>query len=420
MILMACACFPPEPVVAATLTHDLATRLSAGHKVRVLTPRPTRPFGFTFGGHPAGAKDFEHIILPSYTCSRMNVWGRVRESYSYGKHVSEYIRKNHTCIRFVYVCTWPLLAPCMILRTSRKYSIPSVVHVEDIYPESFASKFPVLGWLIKRILLPVDAYNLKKASKIIAVSENMRNYLIQTRNIPPAKIELIHNWQDESEFIRFHEKNPDKPADHEITKPFTFMYLGNIGPVSGIDYVIRCFNDAGIPNTQLVIAGSGSMKKVCEEIARKLNNPGIRFLDVPHGKVPEVQGQADVMLLHVRRGSAMSSVPSKLPAYMFSRKPVIASVDDASDTARTVRAARCGWVVPPEAPARFVQVLQDAAGCSHDALKDMGMSGFQYAMEHFSKRKNLHQIAQLISESVRTGRSSHGNSPSVMTPSPVS
>lgn len=406
MILMACACFPPEPVVAATLTHDLATRLSAGHKVRVLTPRPTRPYGFTFGTHPAGNGNFEHIILPSYTCSRLNVWGRVRESYSYGKHVSEYIREHHDHIRFVYVCTWPLLAPCLILRTSRKYSIPSVVHVEDIYPESFANKIPVLGWLIKRILLPVDAYNLKTASKIIAVSENMKKYLIQSRNIPPGKVELIPNWQDENEFIRFHTVKTDTRTGAREAKPFTFMYLGNIGPVSGMDFVIRSFNDAGIPDTRLIIAGSGAMKQGCMEIARKLKNPDILFLDVPHGKVAEIQDQADVMLLHLRRGSAMSSVPSKLPAYMFSKKPVIACVDKFSDTARTVRSARCGWVVPPEDPARFIQALRHAAESPADLLKGMGINGYRFAMDHFSKKNNLQKLVRLIQETAAGGRSS--------------
>lgn len=38
---------------------------------------------------------------------------------------------------------------------------------------------------------------------------------------------------------------------------FTFMYLGNIGPVAGVT-LIRSFAEAALPDAQLVIAGDGT------------------------------------------------------------------------------------------------------------------------------------------------------------------
>lgn len=401
MILMACACFPPEPVVAATLTHDLAKRLSADHQVRVLTPSPSRPHGFKFGGDVARSNEFEHVVLPSYTCSRSDLLGRIRESYSFGHHVARYIRKHHPTIQFVYVCSWPLLAPYLILKSAHRYSIPTIFHIEDIYPESFANKIPIVGGLVKRCLLPMDGLVMKMASRIIAVSENMKRHCVRSRKVPPGKIALIHNWQDEDEFLRFHDSKHDHQENPEADKPFTFMYLGNIGPLSGIEYVIQGFHKACIPNSKLVIAGAGTMKAACMRMADKLDNRTIRFVDVPHGMVPEIQDEADVMILHVRRGGAFSSVPSKLPAYMFSKKPVIACVDNGSDTANAVMAAKCGWVVPPEDIGQLVLSLHEAANTPCNELLDMGIHGFDYAMEHFSKRNNLDKMIQLISETLR-------------------
>lgn len=48
MILLISAVFTPEPVVSASLTNDLALALSENLKVIVLTPKPTRPFGFSY------------------------------------------------------------------------------------------------------------------------------------------------------------------------------------------------------------------------------------------------------------------------------------------------------------------------------------------------------------------------------------
>ena len=45
-ILIISAVFPPEPVVSANLSRDLAEELSKNNQVTVLCPKPTRPNGF--------------------------------------------------------------------------------------------------------------------------------------------------------------------------------------------------------------------------------------------------------------------------------------------------------------------------------------------------------------------------------------
>ncbi|MGV8095740.1 MAG: glycosyltransferase family 4 protein [Mangrovibacterium sp.] len=402
MIIMACANFPPEPVVAAALTYDLATELSDRYKVMVLTPRPSRPYGFSFEHGPGRKQKFGQTVLLSYTCSRSSLAGRMRESYSFGKYVSRYIRENRTEIEFVYICAWPLLAQYKIVKTAKKMGIPSVVHIEDIYPESLSNKIPVFGNMIRQILLPMDVFILKAASKVIAVSENMKISFIQTRGISADKITLIRNWQDESEFVAYRAlKERERLSDQE-SKPFIFMYLGNIGPVAGVDFIIRSFALANLSDARLVIAGSGSMKAACYEIASSYQNANIIFEDVPAGKVPEIQDQADVMLLPVRRRGAMSSIPSKLSAYLFSEKPVIACVEENSDTAHTIRSANCGWIVPPEDSVKLVETFQMVFSITKPELHRYGINGFRYAEENFSKKKNLKKLVHLINEVINS------------------
>jgi glycosyltransferase involved in cell wall biosynthesis len=399
---MVCANFPPEPVVAASLTYDLATELSLIHKVTVLTPVPTRPFGFRLSHKTTEKRKFEQIILPSYTCPKSSLWGRMRESYSFGKYVSRYIRINKACIKFIYVCAWPLLAQYWIVKTAKKFSIPSIIHIEDIYPESLSNKIPVFGNFIQQILLPLDRLTLKTASKVIAVSENMKINFIQTRGISDEKIALIPNWQDESEFIKFHETTNTISVNRHESKPFTFMYLGNVGPLAGVDFVIKSFAKAGLNGARLVISGCGSMKKDCHELALKYKNTSILFWDVPAGKVPEIQDQADVMLLPVKCNGAMSSIPSKLSAYLFSKKPVIACVEENSDTANAIKDARCGWIVPPENTDELIKVFQTVVSIPKNDLQKYGLNGFKYAEENFSKKKNLQKLVNLLNELFNT------------------
>jgi len=393
---MVCANFPPEPVVAASLTYDLAKALGERHHVRVLTPRPSRPLGFSFKSENTNHQGFEQITLQSFTYPKSNLLGRIRESYSFGMHVSQYIRNHKSEIDFVYICAWPLLAQYMIVREVNRCSLPSVVHIEDIYPESLTNKISIFNKLIYNTLLPIDIYILKNSSRVIAVSENMRNNFIHIRKLPPEKITIIPNWQDESEFVKF---EADKASESQVNKPhklFTFMYLGNIGPVAGVEFIIKSFIEAELNDTILVIAGSGSKRKECQELASIHQNANIEFWDVPAGKVPEIQMQADVMLLPVKHGAAMSSIPSKLIAYLFSKKPVIACVDEKSDTELTIKNANCGWVLPPEEQTALVKTLQSVIFIPPKELETLGRNGFNYAMENFSKKRNLEKLVSVI------------------------
>ena len=398
MILLISAVFPPEPVVSASITYDLAIALSETREVRVLTPKPSRPFGFSFNKDWVKNGKFKQIILESFTCPESNLFGRMRESYSFGKHSANFIKKNRKEIECIYLNTWPLLSQYLIVKASKKYSIPSVIHVQDIYPESLSSKIRIFGNIIRMMLLPIDNYSLRNVSKIVAISDKMLKTLIQTRDISAFKIEIVQNWQNEGEFIKYKESHATQNAIETKGKPFTFMYLGNIGPVAGVDFLIESFAKANLKETLLVIAGSGSNKGNCLKIAESFKNSRIEFYDVPSGKVPEIQEKADVMLLNVRKGSAMNSIPSKLPAYMFSEKPILASIDKESDTAHAIMKANCGWVVPPEDIDALSIAMRTIVSTPELDMKSFARNGFIYAMENYSKKTNLQKLVSIINE----------------------
>ena len=393
-ILLISAVFPPEPVVSALLSSDLAAELTKRHDVVVLCPRPTRPHGFRFENKFEPA-DYKVIRLNSYTCPQSDPLGRCRESYSFGRQCYRYIIDNSKNIDVIYANTWPLPAQYYTARAARKFNIPFAIHIQDIYPESLFQKLPFGSSLLNKFLLPFDKYVLKNANKIIAISRKMNDYLVKTRTLDKEKIATVFNWQDESDFTSQKMcKNDNKQ------QPFTFMYLGNIGPVAGVDFLVAAFVKSGLGMCKLVIAGSGSMKSAVQKQVRQYANCNIEFCDVPDGKVPEIQNRADVLLLPVKKGATLSSVPSKLPAYMFSAKPVIACVDNQSDTADAIREADCGWIVAPDSVDDLAQMMRDVAGKNLDILCEKGRNGFDYAMLNYSKKENLPQILKIIENAV--------------------
>ena len=387
--------FPPEPVVSAQLSLDIATELSNDMSVVVLSPKPTRPENFKFKDTNKNYS-FKHIILDSFTCTKSSTWGRFRESYSFGRKCVHYIYRNHSQIDFIYQNSWPLFAQYTIVKAAKRYRIRIITHVQDIYPESFTNKLSIGKRIMNSVLLPIDKFILENSTKVLCISENMKNQLLKSRKISSEKFEVVVNWQDEENFIEF-QKNNDTIKQVKKTL-FTFMYLGNNGPVAGIDFLIRAFHKAQIANSQLIIAGSGSKTESCKELVRKLGVENVIFVPVPDGKVPEIQAQSDVMLLPVKIGGALSSIPSKLPAYMFSAKPIIGSLDLESDTAKAIKDANCGIVVEPENEDILVEAMKDISSWDKYKLYKKGLNGFNYALENFSRKNNLKKIIEIISK----------------------
>ena len=209
---------------------------------------------------------------------------------------------------------------------------------------------------------------------------------------------IVTNWQNEQDFLNF------PPVSSMPDTPFTFMYLGNIGPVARLDWLIHCFGKAQLPQARFVIAGSGSCKEACIEIAQKYPSSQIEFWDVPAGKVPEIQSQSDVMVLSLAEGAAMSSIPSKIPAYMFSGKPILGALDLHSDTARAISESGGGTVTAPNNEAEFVENLQKFAAKSHEDLAYMGAKSLAYGLKHFSKSANLSTLIKVMKDMYHANR----------------
>ena len=396
MILIASALFPPETVVSANLSYDIALELATNNEVVVLSPKPTRPYGVIFDESYKLNKQFEHVVLNSYTCPRSNIFERFRESYSLGRHLAKYIDNNHQKISVIYANIWPLFAQRALLKNAEKYDIPVVLHVQDIYPESLSEKIKAMKGLINIVFTPIDRKNLELSAHIVTISEQMKGYLSKTRQISKDKFSIIHNWQNDSNFVEF-----QGTEVREKDGSFRFLYLGTINITAGVDLLIHAFSKADMLNASLVIAGDGPDKERCIQIAKKYNK-NIRFKSVSPKQVPELQAESEVLLLPLKKGVAKTALPSKMTAYMMSGKPIIASIDEDSGAAEIIKLNDCGWVVEAENEGGLIRCMQKAREADSGLLEKMGDASLQYAKNNLSKVSNLHKISSIINKEKRS------------------
>jgi glycosyltransferase involved in cell wall biosynthesis len=379
--------FLPEPQVSARLMADLAEKMSEDYDVIVLRPYPSRPMGFKMPEFDTSNLPYKVVTLDSYTCPKSSLIGRFRESISMGKFSIKYLKSHREEIAFVYNAPWHLFGRKMVADFCKKNHIPNMTPVQDIYPESLLSKLPnniVIQQIIKSLLLPYDMATLHKANLVHTISYGMRDYLSKSRGLDISRFIVVRNWQDEREFVAYREKHPE-----DKKHPFTFMFMGNVGALAGLDVVIAAFVRTGLKEARLVIAGSGSAREALQKQATEHSGYNIIFCDVPFGKVPDIQAKADVMLLPVKRGFARSSIPSKMPAYMFSAKPILASVDSDSDSAKCINESGAGWVCKPDDIDALATAMRKCYQYDKQDLEAMGEAGYHYAINEFSRTKNL-------------------------------
>ena len=405
IVIVSCV-VPPEPGVTGRVNWDIAEMLSdCGHDVVLITPHPSRPLeNYIKGKRNLEVIDvktnFKHVRLNSFVYPKYNLLLRSYESWDFGYKAIKYINKNFGNVDVIYAIPWPLLGQYAFVKFIKNKNIPIIMNIKDLYPESFINKIGskwVTGLLSP--LYRIDKYIAKQSTHIACVSENIKDVYLKNRNVLEDKITVLENWQDEDEFVGKNEDRKEflnKFLLQHIKDKFIFMFLGNIGPVAGLEKVIEEFRFLDRSKNVLVIAGSGSYKEVCISLVEKLNLNNVLFTSVPPGlkAVVELQSIADVLLLPINPSAAGSSVPSKLIAYMFSAKPIISSVEKDSDTGKVILESKCGWLINNRQPWHIV--LDKVASLSLEERREIGKNGFEYAMGRFSKSVGLKKVKELI------------------------
>jgi glycosyltransferase involved in cell wall biosynthesis len=174
------------------------------------------------------------------------------------------------------------------------------------------------------------------------------------------------------------------------------MYLGSINPSASVVTIINAFGKAKLTQARLIIAGEGSEKAECIKAANMFQEAQIEFVSAPVETVADIQQQADVLLLPLKKGIAMTASPSKLTAYMFSGKPIIACVEEMSDTAVCIQEAKCGWVLKPENEKMLSNLMQDIIKTDRNVLLELGNNSRSYAEANMSRRVNLEKMTSII------------------------
>lgn len=411
-VVIVSAVFPPEPMVSAQTSAQLAQELAGrGHSVHVLAPFPNRPKGKVFDGYSRSlystSKSEQGYLLTrcwSFFSPYSTMLSRFSENLSFG--ITSGLRL--LCGRrpdVIYSNSWAIFATGIVCCAAKLRSIPVVLSVQDVYPESLESQGRVAkrNWFY-RFLRKCDQAILRSAKEIVVISAGFLALFSSDRGIPSERLHVVPNWGRDDVSEASPEDAPKLRQKLGIpANAFVAVYAGNVGVASNAEMLVDVFAELKAHSQiYLVIAGEGSRLDVCRaSIARyKLDRVIIHSPWKTEETMPVLQ-MANVLLLPTKADQSLLSIPSKLISYFLSARPVIAAVLPSSDTAMAVRDNGAGWVVTPESVEAMKDAILAASLVPAETLRQMGLAGRTYALQHLTREANLPRMIQIVENAGR-------------------
>lgn len=343
-ILFLCQFFYPEYISSAQLPYDTVLALKeAGFSVGALCGYPRE---YSEGGDIPRKETINGIDihrLKYIQTGRAGFLGRIVNYFSFTLMVLLHIFETAQ-YRAVVVYSNPPILPWIASWAKVLFGTKLIFVSYDLYPE-VATVTGTLGAgnPICHLMNHINKCVYRRADAVVALSGEMRDYIVQNRPVSPEKIVVIPNWFADQGMIP---RDPESNRFREtVGGRFVVSYFGNMGTMQDMDTLlgaIRCLkNDE---NTFFLFAGHGNKMEKLKKILEEEGLSNIAVHNFLHGQdFKDALAISDCAFVTLEKGATGLCVPSKTYSYMMQGLPLLAVMDE-SDIVRDIEAGAGKWV----------------------------------------------------------------------------
>lgn len=272
--------------------------------------------------------------------------------------------------------------------------------LKDIFPQNaldlkMLTKGGIKGFLYRSFR--------KKEKELYRISDyigcmspaNVQYLIKHNSDIDPRKVEICPNsyevpplsLPDEIRRVSIREKF-HLPIDRPI-----LIYGGSLGKPQDIPFVIKCLeaNKERI-DCHFVIIGSGfeypRLKKWFNE--QKPKNVSL-FERLPRDEYNLLADACDVGLIFLDYRFTIPNYPSRLLAYLMTKKPIIACTDPNCDTGSIAEENGYGYWCPSNSVDAFTSTVDKMLNSD---IRQMGEKGFQFYLNNYTVDHSYYAIIQ--------------------------
>lgn len=394
-VLFLCQYFYPENNSSATLPFDTAKHLAkSGFCVDVICGFPKE---YTNQEDVAKKETISgmHISRIHYVqLSRKWKLGRLVNYFSFT--IAALFRlfrmRQYRCI---VTYSNPPILPIVPILANILFGIKFLFVSYDVYPEiAYASGALTPGCLIDRIMRQLNRVLFKRATMIVALTDEMRDYLLNNRGqLTEDRVVTVPNWaheegQQNTSCASFRSEYIEK-------EPFIVSYIGNMGICQDMDTLanaVECLKDS--KSIQFRFVGHGN--KVVA-LKRQLGDyPNVEFYDFLTGaEYQRITAESSCFVVSIERGLRGLCAPSKYYSYMLNRKPIVAIAEENSYLMQEIVKRELGFGITNGDFEQLVQVIKYLMQ-NPQINHEMGENAFHMYMEVYAKEHAFDAYVQVL------------------------
>jgi colanic acid biosynthesis glycosyl transferase WcaI len=388
--------FAPEPTGVGKYSGEMATWLAdRGHSIRVVTAPPYYP-------------NWE--IDPNYARPRfrreqwrgVDVW---RAPLWVPKSPSGLTRVLHLAsfalMSFPVVLRQVFWHPDLILTVApalmcapagllaaRLCGAQSWLHLQD-FEVNIAFRMGLLrGRLLKRIVLKMERWLLRRFDSVSTISNRMVEQLI-AKGVKSERTRYLPNWVDIAHIKPSKAKGIYRAELGIAADAIVVLSSGTLSGKQGLTAIPKLAKYlVDRKDILFVICGDGPMKTALQAAGDGL--PNLLFIPLqPFGLLGELLCMADIHLLTQRPDAADLVLPSKLSGMLASARPVITTCHAGTELETIV--SKCGLVVPPDDIPELAGAVCKLAD-DQQMRQELGRRGRAFAEKTFERDAVLGNI----------------------------
>ena len=360
-ILFLCQFFYPEYISSAQLPYDTVLALKkAGFTVGALCGYPHE---YSDGADIPKRETVEGIEihrLKYIQTGRAGFLGRLINYFSFTfmvlLHLFEIAR-----YKAVVVYSNPPILPWIASWAKVLFGTKLIFVSYDLYPE-VATVTNTLreGNLICRLMNHINRCVYRRADKVVALSSEMKEYILNNREASDDQVAVIPNWyEDKGLMPRECESNRFRDA---LKDRFVVSYFGNMGTMQDMKTILGAIRE--LKNDESVFflfAGHGNKMEKLKKIVAEEGIRNIAIHSFLHGKdFQDALAVSDCAFVSLEKGATGLCVPSKTYSYMMQGIPLLAVMDEC-DIVRDIESGAGLWVKNGESAqlARHIRTLRE-------------------------------------------------------------
>ena len=263
--------FPPDTISTGMIVSEIAEGINTElHNVEVLASSPQ----YNVKSVELFDNSDENLSIGSYKKIKVYYIKSKPRKFSNSSRFFQWIEFNFKSILFIYknrshydnifIFSYPPTMNLVCIFTSRILKINTVYSLWELYPEIAQKLNEEPNKILKLFFKYIDNYALKTVNKVIVNSVDLKNYLINNRNITANKIIVINHF---SPFMK-----SNYVPNFELNNIF---YAGNISRPQNLSAFLRYFQKHFPSDWKLDIYGAGQEFNNLSEFSKdniRINN----------------------------------------------------------------------------------------------------------------------------------------------------